>query len=225
MKKYLRFIFAAFVAALCFTACQSTESSRAVAAQQTQASYRPYHGQRSPIVVGKFGNRSDFMRGIFSDGEDRLGGQAKTILMTHLQQSNRFSVLDRDNMVEANWEASVRGEEQNIMGASYIITGDVTEFGRKEVGDMQLFGVLGRGKKQVAYSKVSLYVVNIKTTELMYSVQGAGEYELSDREILGFGSTSTYDSTLNGKVLDLAVREAVDRLSEGMDMGLWGPRN
>ena len=54
-------------------------------------------------------------------------------------------------------------------------------------------------------------------------VQGAGEYELSSREVLGFGGTQGYDSTLNGKVLDLAIREAVNRLVEGVEQGKWTP--
>jgi curli biogenesis system outer membrane secretion channel CsgG len=104
-----------------------------------------------------------------------------------------------------------------------VITGDVTEFGRKETGDQQLFGILGRGKTQVAYSKVSLNVVDTVTSEVIFSVQGAGEYALSNREIVGFGGTSGYDSTLNGKVLDLAIREAVNRLVDGIEQGGWKP--
>jgi len=57
----------------------------------------------------------------------------------------------------------------------------------------------------------------------VYSVQGAGEYSLSNREIIGFGGTASYDSTLNGKVLDLAIREAVNRLVEGVESGRWKP--
>ncbi len=97
----------------------------------------------------------------------------------------------------------------------------MVEFGRKETGDIQLFGILGSGKKQVAYSKVALHVVNVLSSEVVYSVQGAGEYALSNREVLGFGGTADYDSTLNGKVLDLAIREAVDRLVEGLEKGKW----
>lgn len=102
-----------------------------------------------------------------------------------------------------------------------MMTGAVTEFGRKEVGDQQLFGVLGRGKSQVAYAKVTLSVVNALTSEVVFSVQGAGEYSLSNREVLGFGGTAGYDATLNGKVLDLAVREAVNNLVAGIDGGRW----
>jgi curli biogenesis system outer membrane secretion channel CsgG len=108
------------------------------------------------------------------------------------------------------------------VGAAYVVTGDITEFGRKEVGDQQLFGLLGRGKTQVAYAKVTLNVVNSLTSETVYSAQGAGEFELSNREVLGFGGTSGYDATLNGKVLDLAMREAVNNLVAGKDAGQWG---
>lgn len=197
----------------------ATESSRAVVVPPVASAARPYVGARSPIAVGKFDNRSSFMRGIFSDGVDRLGSQSKTILIAQLQGTNRFNVLDRDNLDELKQEAGFKKQQQAIKGADFVITGDVTEFGRKEVGDHQLFGIMGRGKTQVAYAKVTLNVVNIATSEVVYSSQGAGEYSLSNREVLGFGGTASYDSTLNGKVLDLAMREAVDRLVAGVDAG------
>jgi curli biogenesis system outer membrane secretion channel CsgG len=103
-----------------------------------------------------------------------------------------------------------------------VVTGDISEFGRKETGDHQLFGLLGRGKSQVAYAKVTLNVVNSLTSEVVFSARGAGEYELSNREVIGFGGTAGYDATLNGKVLDLAIREAVDTLVAGMESGAWG---
>ena len=201
----------------------ATETSRTMEVQKVASAGVPYAGQRSPIVVGKFDNRSSFMRGIFTDGVDRLGSQAKTILISHLQQTGRFNVLDRDNMPEIKQEAEFAKTAQSIKGASYVVTGDVTEFGRKEVGDKQLFGILGRGKSQIAYAKVSLNIVNVRTSEVVFSVQGAGEYSLDSREVIGFGGTSSYDTTLNGKVLDLAMREAVNRLVDGLQSGAWQP--
>ncbi len=203
----------------------ATESSVAIAPKQVNSANTSYNGPRSSLAVGKFDNRSGFLRGMFSDGVDRLGAQSKTILISHLQQSNRFTVLDRDNMNDIKEEARLRGKDQQLKGAEFVVTGDVTEFGRKETGDQQLFGILGRGKQQVAYSKVSLNIVNALTSEVIFSVQGAGEYALSNREIIGFGGTASYDSTLNGKVLDLAIREAVNRLVEGIERGAWKPGN
>lgn len=208
--------------ALVLAGC-ATEASKSLPTAQVASATSAYNGARTPISIGKFDNRSSYMRGLFSDGVDRLGGQSKTILTTHLQQSNRFSVLDRDNMSETKQEAGLSGQAQKLKGADYVITGDVTEFGRKEVGDHQLFGILGKGKSQSAYAKVSLNIVKTQTSEVVYSVQGAGEYSLSNREIIGFGGTASYDATLNGKVLDLAIREAVEKLVTGIDSGAWRP--
>nr|BFD42876.1 CsgG/HfaB family protein [Pseudomonas sp. FFPRI_1] len=213
----------AAVAVLAGVSGCATESSRALPVEKVQSASQAWTGARVPMAVGKFDNRSSYMRGIFSDGVDRLGGQAKTILITHLQQTNRFSVLDRDNMGEIQQEAAIKGQAQKLKGADFVVTGDVTEFGRKETGDRQLFGILGRGKTQVAYAKVALNIVNISTSEVVYSTQGAGEYALSNREVVGFGGTASYDSTLNGKVLDLAMREAVNRMVEAIDAGAWKP--
>jgi curli biogenesis system outer membrane secretion channel CsgG len=69
-----------------------------------------------------------------------------------------------------------------------------------------------------------LNVVDVLTSQVVYSASGAGEYALSDREIIGFGGSSGYDSTLNGKVLDLAIREAIDHLVAGIDQGNWKPQ-
>ncbi|RTZ39310.1 hypothetical protein EKL30_17940 [Candidimonas sp. SYP-B2681] len=203
----------------------AVERSQAVAVPAVASAGTAYQGVRSPVSVGKFDNRSDFLRGIFSDGVDRLGGQAKTILVSHLQRTGRFQVMDRENLTEIAQEAGFNKKAATIKGARYVITGDVTAFGRKVTGDHQLFGILGRGKEQLAYAKVDINVVDATTSEVVYSTSGAGEYTLSNREVIGFGGTSGYDSTLNGKVLDLAIREAVNRLVEGIHQGSWQPAN
>jgi curli biogenesis system outer membrane secretion channel CsgG len=210
------------LATVTLSACVQ-EGSRTLPIQKVESAARPQVGPRVPVSVGKFDNRSSFMRGVFSNNEDRMGSQAQTILVTHLQQSQRFSVLDRSVMAEIKQEAALKKQNQNIKGADYVVTGDVTEFGRKDVGDRQLFGILGRGKTQVAYAKVNLNVVNTLTSEVVYSSQGAGEYSLSEREVIGFGSTASYDATLNGKVLELAIREAVNNLVSGIESGAWRP--
>lgn len=199
----------------------ATEASRTLTVAKVESAASAYRGVRHPISIGKFDNRSNFMRGIFTDGVDRLGSQAKVTLVAHLQQSQRFSVLDRDNLAETKQEAQFQSRSQMIKGADFVVTGDISEFGRKEVGDQQFFGVLGRGKSQVAYAKVTLNIVNTLTSEIVYSARGAGEYELSTREVVGFGGTAGYDATLNGKVLDLAIREAVNTLVAGLDGGQW----
>lgn len=212
------------VSVLMLTGCATQQSSRVIESQKVESYNTAYNGEKSKVVVGKFVNRSSFQNGIFSNGTDRLGSQAKTILISHLQQTNRFSVLDRDNMQLLAEETGYAGKEQTIAGGRYVITGDVTEFGRKTEGDRQLFGLLGKGKSQIAYSKVTLNIVDTQSTEVVFSVSGAGEYSLSEREVIGFGSTAGYDATLNGKVLELSIREAINNLVKGIESGQWQPQ-
>ena len=212
------------VSVLMLTGCATQQSSRVIESPKVESYNTAYNGEKSKVVVGKFVNRSSFQNGIFSNGTDRLGSQAKTILISHLQQTNRFSVLDRDNMQLLAEETGYAGKEQTIAGGRYVITGDVTEFGRKTEGDRQLFGLLGKGKSQIAYSKVTLNIVDTQSTEVVFSVSGAGEYSLSEREVIGFGSTAGYDATLNGKVLELSIREAINNLVKGIESGQWQPQ-
>ena len=138
-----------------------------------------------------------------------------------MQQTNRFKLVDRENLVGIAKEAEISGLAQNLVGAGFLVSGAVTEFGRKSTGDKQFFGVLGSGRTQTAYSKVSLNIVDVKTSEIVFSVQGAGEYSLSEREVLGFGSDASYDATLNGKVLNFAITRAVDELVKAIESGKW----
>ena len=205
------------------SAC-ATESSQIIDSPKVATYQQAYQGTKAPLVVGKFDTRGNLGGGIFSNGNNQLVSQAKTILMTDLQQTGRFTVLDRTNMEEIHSEAKYKGIQQSLKGARYIVTGDITEFGRKNVGDQQLFGLLGQGKTQVAYAKVTLNIIDVKTSEIVYSSQGAGEFKMSTREILGTGGYASYDGTLNGKVLDLAIREAVNNLVNGIEQGQWNPR-
>lgn len=196
-----------------FSGC-ATESSQSIKVPENKVERVSYNGKKMMISIGRFDNRSAYNNGIFSNGKDRLGNQAQTILTTSLQQSGHFLVLDRTNLSVLKQESNFSKVNQNIKGAKYVITGDVVEFGRKTVGDHQFFGILGKGKKQVAYAKVNLNVIDVSTTAVVYSSQGAGEFALSNREIIGFGGTAGYDATLNDKVLSLAINEAVNNLTK-----------
>jgi curli biogenesis system outer membrane secretion channel CsgG len=200
-----------------------TETHQPLPSNKVASAGTLYAGPRHTLCVANFDNRSTYLRGVFSDGVDRLGTQAKTILLADLQQTGRFTVVDRENLEAIKREAELRGAEQKLMGARYAVTGDVVEFGRRVSGDHQLWGLVGSSKQQVAYAKVTLNLVDVITSEVVYTADGAGEYILSNRDIVGFGGYAGYDSTLNGKVLDLAIREAVNRLVEGLEAGDWQP--
>jgi curli biogenesis system outer membrane secretion channel CsgG len=117
MKKYILIS----ITAMALTGCVQ-EGARTLPIQKVASAGIPTTAVKVPVSVGKFDNRSSFMRGVFSTGEDRMGSQAQTILVTHLQQSQRFSVLDRSVMTEIKQEASLKKQTQTLKGADYVIT-------------------------------------------------------------------------------------------------------
>ncbi len=202
--------------------CQTTETHQALT-PSTVASYgTQYSGPKYKTAIGNVENRAAFMNGLFFDN-DLLGSQMEQNLKTHLAQSGRFDVMDRVNMEALALEAKLSQRPQSLIGASIIITGAVTEFGRKEVGAKGLGGLLSKSRTQIAYAKVSITVVDVASSRALYTVQGAGEFELRNSEILGFGSTAPYDATLTDKVLNLAVIEAVNKLVNSLDHRAWAP--
>lgn len=203
----------------CVVGCSATESHRALEVNTVQSRGTAYSGRMYRLVIGEFTNRSPYMSGIFSDDKNRLGAQARNILMTHLSQSGRFVLMDRDNMQHLTTEADYSGMKQSITGGQIVLTGAVTEFGRREVGRHD--SIFHRSRTQIAYAKVTLSIVDVETSQVNFSCQGAGEFDLKDRGVLGFGSTAGYDATLADKVLNLAVIEAVDRLVEGLEHNRW----
>lgn len=173
------------------------------------------------VVIGEFTNRSTYMNGLFADAGDRLGKQAQQILTTHLSDSRAFHVVDRRNMEALSRESKYSGGSQSIEGAGAVITGAVTEFGRRETGTRTLGGLLQKSRTQTLYGKVSLSVVDVKTSRVLASYQGAGEYGLTNSQVLGTGGVAGYDSTLADKVLNLAVMEAVEKMVGGRAQGEW----
>ena len=51
----------------------ATESNRTIEPKKVESAGTVYTGPKSTLAVGNFENRTDYMRGLFSDGADRLG--------------------------------------------------------------------------------------------------------------------------------------------------------
>jgi curli biogenesis system outer membrane secretion channel CsgG len=176
-----------------------------------------YEGATYTLAVGPFENRSQYLGGALPDGSDPLGTQAKTLLEMHLKLTGRFVLVDQNGMDET----AERGEPRNLPGVA--IAGVITQFGRRETGDARVFDVLEYGKQHVAYVTVALNVVDQYAAQVVYAVQATGEYQLTDRELAGFGTVAGYDASLNGKMLNRPIMEAVDNLVAGLDRGEWSP--
>lgn len=202
------------------TGCAAKETHRTLEPVTIKNTYKS-NLPPTTVSIGKFVNRSTYMNGLFADSTDKLGSQAEQILVTHISSSPAFILADRRNLEALEQEAKFSKSSSNIIGAQVVFTGAVTEFGRKETGTRSLGGLIHKTKTQTLYAKVSLSAVDVRTSQVIGTYQGAGEYNLTNKEVLGIGGYAGYDSTLADKVLNLAIMEAVEQLVERRQVGQW----
>jgi Curli production assembly/transport component CsgG len=110
------------------------------------------------------------------------------------------------------------GTKLKLIGVDALIVGSLTEFGRKTVGQI---GFVSSSKRQVAFAKVDLRVVDVVTGHVFFAASGAGEASTETASTFGFGSQANYDGTLNDAAVRQAVSEAVNRLSTELSARPW----
>ena len=93
------------------------------------------------VAIARFSNETQYGKGLFYDkNNDPMGKQAVDILSTRLAASNKFILLERQDLDKIEEELKITGNENvQKIGADYLIIGSITEFGRKNVGDVNMF--------------------------------------------------------------------------------------
>lgn len=163
------------------------------------------------VAIARFSNETQYAKGIFYDKDnDPIGKQAVDILSTKLAASNKFILLERQDMDKIEEELNIAGNEGlQKVGADYLIIGSVTEFGRKNVGDVNAFS---RTKTQTVQAGVSIRLVDVSTGQIIYSEEAKGEAETTNQTVMGFGERTDYDATLSDKAISAAISKLVENV-------------
>ena len=135
------------------------------------------------VAIARFSNETQYAKGVFYDKDnDPIGKQAVDILSTKLASTNKFILLERQDMDKIMEELKLAGNEGlQKVGADYLIIGSVTEFGRKNVGDVNAFS---RSKTQTVQAGVSIRLVDVSTGQIIYSEEAKGEAETTNKTAL-----------------------------------------
>ncbi|WP_296543204.1 CsgG/HfaB family protein [Rhodoferax sp.] len=188
------------------------------AAQQTVAAPAKPLLKRK-IALGRITNETSYGRSLLRDSAgDPLGKQVTDLLSKSLTESGAYIVLERPDISRLKDESQLTGAKLNLIGVDALIVGSLTEFGRKTVGQS---GFVSSSKKQVAFAKVDLRVVDVATGQVFFATSGAGETSTESASTFGFGSQAAYDGTLNDSAIRQAISEAVNRLSNEMAGRPW----
>ncbi len=176
--------------------------------------------ERMTIGIARFTNESVYGSGLFTDASgDRIGKQASDLLARHLMATQRFNVVERQDIGKLAAEAELMGLskeqfKQNLAGVDALILGSVAELGRDTTGNTWL---LGKQKTQRARARVVLRLVDPETGQLFYTQEGSGEADLSSSSTLGFGGATGFDSTLEGKAIDAAIVNMINNVAQTLD--------
>lgn len=174
----------------------------------------PQRFLKRKVAISRFSNETKYGQSFLLDEKnDRIGKQAMDILSAKLAATDKFILLERADIERINEELG-RGNLGNInINADYLILGSVSEFGRKTIGEV---GVFSRKKKQIAYAKVNIRLVDIYTGQIIYSEEADGEAFSEAASTLGVGARAGYDSTLNDKVISAAISKLVNNIIENL---------
>jgi curli biogenesis system outer membrane secretion channel CsgG len=207
--------------ALALTGCVSSAINEGVQDRGPQVKAAPVPAaERMTVAIARFTNESIYGTGLFTDASgDRLGKQAADLLARHLMETQRFTVVERQDLRRLHAEAQLMGmtEDQfqkNLKGVDALILGSVTELGRDTTGGIWL---ISKQKTQCARARVVLRLVDPKTGEVFYTQEGAGEATLTASSTLGFGGTAGFDSTLEGKAIDSALVNMMNSVVNTLD--------
>ena len=162
------------------------------------------------VAVGRFSNVTKQSQSIFYNQEaDPLGKQAADILATKLVASDKFILIERQDYAQIVSELEKTNTMSQKIGADYLIIGSVTEMGRKNIGRQRAFS---NSVKQVVEAGVSMRLVDVSTGLIIYSGEGKGTAETTDKRVLGLGEKADFDATLTDKAIGAAINQLVENI-------------
>lgn len=162
------------------------------------------------VAIGRFTNETQYSKGIFYDKEnDPMGKQALDILSAKLAASEKFILLERNDIASLLKEIQQNHGDMNTIGADYMIIGSITEFGRKNTGKN---GVFTSTKTQTVEAAVAIRLVDVSTGLIIYSDEAKGSAELTTKTTMGVGGAASYDATLSDKAISEAIGQLVENI-------------
>lgn len=216
---------ALFVVAGIFLGCTTTTPTVVKVEQLTVVQPQIFFKKQAPalkrkVAIARFGNEAQYGKSALFGVNNNYNAekQATDIISAKLAQSGKFILLERSDIDKIDKELSTHNLKSLNIGADYLIVGSVSEFGRKNMSDT---GVFSRSKVQIAYAKVSVRLIEVKTGQIIFAQEGSGEAKSEAGTAFGVGAHVGYDSTLNDKAISTAISSVVDGIMQNLLNKPW----
>jgi curli biogenesis system outer membrane secretion channel CsgG len=215
LKRRRFFLLVAFFAAFLFVlscAGSGKETKDDDTKPRTLPAYN-YSGKKIPIVV------MDFETSVPGHGW-RVGQGASDMLITALVKTKKYRVYERNRLksimkeqklqMSGAVDMSTAVQIGKLVGAKYIITGAVTEYGVAKSG-AHGGGLFNLGKQRYE-STVDVRAVNVQTGEIVFADTGTGTLKSTAVSVLGFGGGESYDEKKASESMRMAIDDVMSRI-------------
>jgi curli biogenesis system outer membrane secretion channel CsgG len=176
---------------------------------------------KKKVAVGRFTNETRLANSFLNEGSgsrERMSRAATDILTAKLAKSNRFVLIERADTLAIGNELRISNIQSYRIPTDYLILGSISEFGRNTSGEV---GLIDRTKKQTAYAKVTIRIVDTRTGMVIFGEEGSGEASSEVGTVLGMGSQAGYDETLSDKAIDAAIADVITDLINKLSLDPW----
>ncbi|MDD4310716.1 MAG: CsgG/HfaB family protein [Candidatus Cloacimonetes bacterium] len=176
---------------------------------------------KKKVAIGKFTNESRLANSFLNEGSDtrdKMSKAATDILTAKLAMTKRYILIERQDDMAVSTEQQISNIQSYNIPADYLILGSISEFGRNTSGNV---GLIDRTKKQSAYAKVTLRLVDTRNGMIIFGEEGSGEAFSETGTVLGMGSQAGFDETLTDKAIDAAIGSVIQNLINKLSHDPW----
>lgn len=162
------------------------------------------------VAIGRFSNETQYAKSVFYDKDnDPMGKQASDILAARLASTDKFLLLERQDMDKITEEMKNNNASLKAIGSDFLIIGSITEYGRKTIGTDNVFSTK---KEQIVEAGVSIRLVDVSTGLIIFSGEAKGEAIAENKQVMGIGKTADFDATLSDKAISAAISKLVENI-------------
>ncbi len=152
----------------------------------------------------------------------RIGQGASDMLATALVKGTKFSVIERDKLASivqeqnlsndaSRFDAGTAAQIGRLLGAQFIVTGAVTEYGRSKAGGSG-FGV-SLGHKGYSAS-VDIRVVDVNTGEIVFAEDASDSESSLSISAFGISAGESFDEKKATKAMRGAIKKVAKQLAK-----------
>ncbi len=152
----------------------------------------------------------------------RVGAGASDMLATALVKRTKYAVIERDKLASilqeqnlnnnaARFDPGTAAEIGKLLGAQYVVTGAVTEYGGSKAGGSGLGVKLGSRGYSAA---VDIRIVDVNTGEIVFADSASKSEKSLSLSAFGFSAGESFDNKKATKSLRGAIKKVAKKIAK-----------